>query len=165
MNICFECGGKLKLIAKPGRVTYDEDGNGELWEIPQELKITTCLDCGSLQEDNFVAAKILRSIEGQKKSLIGYKLKTLRWIYSSASDLFDRPGNRSSLYSQTILLLDFREVLLSRGESQKEKIRAELHKFMCKKYPKLGKSAYPFDISLIDLARGLENFFEVWANT
>lgn len=167
MDTCFECGGKLKLIAKPGRLAWDGD---DLYEIPVELKISTCLDCGQPFEDGFVKAKIANAIRGQKKSKPGSRLLQLRWIDNFIDSMLKRPqmfGDHSSIYCQTILLLEFREILLTKGQhSYSREIQDALHKFLRKRWPKLGSAAFPSEASLEDeFAPALKEFCDVWINT
>lgn len=167
MDTCFECGGKLKVVSKPGRMAWDED---ELFEIPVELKISTCIECGESFEDGFVKAKIANAIRGQKKSKPGPRLLQLRWIDKQIDSMLSRPkayGNKASVYCQTIRLLEFRELLLSKGtEAKSKEISKALHTFLQKRWPKLGAAAYPKDASLEEeLAPALREFCDVWINT
>lgn len=167
MNICFECGGELKLISKSGRLAWDDD---ELYEIPVELKISTCLECGQSFEDAFVKNKILNAVRGQKKSKPGPRLLQLRWIDKCIDAMLKFPkmhGNKTSVYCQVILLLEFREMLLSKGlDAKSKKIQNALHKFLLKRWPEMGSAVYPKDISLEDeLAPVLKEFCDVWINT
>lgn len=167
MNICFECGGKLKLISKAGRMAWDGD---DLYEIPIELKISTCLDCGQPFEDAFIKHKIVNAIKAQKKIKPSSRLLQLRWIDNFIDTMLKKPkifGNKAAIYCQVVLLLEFRELLLSKGADDKSKeIQSSLHQFMLKRWPSLGSSLYPKEISLEDeLAPVLKEFCDIWINT
>lgn len=167
MNICFECGGKLKSIAKLGRTTWD---GSDFYEIPLELKISTCLECGQHFEDSFVKAKIANAVRGQKKVKPNPRLLHLRWIDTFIDEMLKRPGmygDTSAVYCQTLLLLEFRELFLSKGEDAKsEKIQDSLHKFLQQRWPSLGSFAFPKNVSLQDeFAPVLKEFCSVWINT
>lgn len=166
MDTCFECGGKLKIVSKPGRMTWDEN---DLYEIPTELKISTCIECGQPFEDTFVKTKIANAIRAQKKIKPNPKLLQLRWIDSFLDNMFKCPkmyGNKTAIYCQTILLLEFRELLLSKGlVARSREIQNRLHIFFQKKWPQLGTAAFPKNISLEDeLIPALKEFCDVWIN-
>lgn len=167
MHICFECGGKLKVIAKSGRMAWD---GTDLYEIPVELKISTCLECGLHFEDSFVKVKIANSIRGQKKVKPSPRLLQLRWIDNFLDEMLKRPamyGDSSSVYCQTLLLLELRELFLSKGEDAKSsRIQDALHKFLQERWPSLGCAAFPKNASLEDeFAPVLKEFCNVWINT
>lgn len=167
MDICFECGGKLQLISKAGRMAWDGD---ELYEIPVELKISTCLDCGQSFEDSFVKQKIVNAVSAQKRLKPNPRLLQLRWIDNFIDTMLKQPkvfGNKAAIYCQVILLLKFRELLLSKGVSDKSKeIQKSLRKFLQKQWPNLGSATYPKDVSLEDeLAPVLKEFCDIWINT
>ena len=166
MHICFECGGRLKLVAKPGRMAWDGD---DLYEIPSELKISACLDCGQPHEDEFLKKKLQRSIDAQKKIKPNTRLIYLRWIDTFLDKMFCRPsmyGDANVIYSQTLLCLAFRELILSRGEKDGgNRIADVMHDFLQKRWPTMGASCVPTDVSLDDeLAPALKEFCDVWIN-
>ncbi len=168
MDTCFECGGKVKLIAKIGRTIFDDN---LFYEIPPELKIPTCVECGYLLEDEFTQSKINNAIRSQKEVKPNSRLLQLRWIDDFIKLIFQQPksfGNRAAVYCQVILLLKFRELLLSKGadDKRKEIIRA-LKEFIRKKWPKMDTGlVYPKDVLLEDeLAPALRVFCNIWINT
>jgi len=94
----------------------------------------------------------------------------LRWIHNCIASMMKRPkiyGDKSSVYCQTVQLLQFREIILSKGLSDKSReIQKALHTFLLKQWPDLGSAAYPNDVSLEDeLAPILKIFCDVWINT
>lgn len=165
MNICFECGGKVKLITKAGRLVWDEE---ELFEIPTEFKIPTCLECGHCHEDVFVQTRLNKSIVGQKKIKPGFKLLMLRWIDYRLEDMFDKPssyGKALDILSQIKLLLTMREMVLSKGESDKKNIISNrIFSFLHKKWPKTKESIE--NINLLDIdtefSASMKEFCDVW---
>lgn len=166
MDTCFDCGGKLKIVAKPGRMVWDND---ELYEVPTEVKISACLDCGQPLKDAFMKNKLQNSIAAQKKTKPNVRLLHLRWIDKLLFEMFKRPrmfGNKCAVLCQTLLLLESREMIISRGEQSKHK---EIHeawiKFKSKKWDP-SALAYPKGISLEnDLAPALREFCDIWINT
>ena len=171
MNTCFECGGKLKVVAKPGRMAWDDDD--ELYEIPQELKISVCLECGQPFEDDFVKVKIQRAIEAQKKQAPSQRLKTLRWIDKQLNSMFKRTGmyasSNEAFWVQVLLLLEFREVILAKGDSAKPReIMDRLHTFQRKRWPEIGCCAFPSEEQAdleSEFAPALREFCDVWINS
>jgi len=152
MNTCFDCGGKLKLIAKPGRLAFDDIDENEYYEIPAELKISTCLDCGEPNIDNFVKMKIDHSIESQKKVKPSTKLLQLRYINNKLEDLLYR-YKEDYLQYLIVNLLEFREIIISKGTcSSSKEINNALKAFM--------KSHNNNDIN-----DTLGAFCDVWINT
>lgn len=131
MNICLECGGRLRLVAKPGRLVWNDD---ELFEIPSELKISTCLQCGQSLEDLFVSAKLKKSIAGQIKTNPGQKLLLLRWIDKTLYRSIETAVDARTLYTQVILFLKFREIVLSRAEDDRSKQIDDLAIEIMKRY-------------------------------
>lgn len=165
MDTCFECGGKLRVAAKPGRMVWDDD---ELYEIPTEIKISACLKCGQPHEDSFMKAKLSNSIEAQKKVKPSPKLLHLRWVHKFLDNMFDHPrmfGNRCAVLCQMLTLLECREMILTRGESAKHD---ELHrawiKFAHQRW-NCGNLAYPTKISMEELVPALREFCDIWTNT
>jgi hypothetical protein len=166
MDTCFECGGTLKIVAKPGRLTSDEN---LLYEIPSELKISTCTNCGEAFEDSFIKVKIANSVESQKKSNPSAKLLYLRWIHTFIDNMLTRPGMYGTdiaVYCQLLLLLEMRELILSKGTNDKsDEIRDAIHLSLQKTWPKLGSLVLPLNVPLEDLANKLKEFCNVWINT
>lgn len=167
MHICFECGGKLEIISKSGRMAWADD---ELYEIPVELKISTCLECGQPCEDLFVKNKIANTIRGQKKNKPGPRLLQLRWVDKCIDTVLKNPknyGNKSAVCCQIVLLLQFREVLLSKGEQANTKnIYIALRKCLQKHWSQPNTTILLKGISLEkELVPVLREFCDVWINT
>lgn len=168
MHICLECGGKLKVIAKTGRLTWD--GN-DLYEIPPEIKITTCINCGQPLEDAFLRAKLKKSIEAQKRVAPGMKLMMLRWVDERLDAMFQRTRmwahDGSSLITQVLLLLEFRELVLSKGAADRSADLVDhMQKFLGKRFPEKGNLFCPPNIDLdTELAPALKEFCDVWIMT
>lgn len=167
MHLCFECGGVLKLISKPGRMTWDGD---LLYEIPPELKISACIECGQPHEDDFLKARLQKIIEAQKKVKPSTRLLCLRWVDTSLDRMLKRPamyGDCSSVAIQACLLLQFREMLLSKGEEDHgRKILDTMHRFLQKRWPEMGCLWVPSDVDLnTEFAPALKEFCDVWINT
>jgi hypothetical protein len=171
MHICFACGGKLKVIAKPGRMYEDE--TGELYEIPAELKIPTCLDCGTPHEDTFITGRIERSVASQKKIDPGLRIKMLRYIDKHLRDVFKRPamwGGAEAVESLTYQGLLIRQVLLDKGElKDTRKIHNALTSFCRKRFPKHNNAGNPLLDPKLDLdtevAPMLSEFCDIVVNT
>lgn len=165
MHICLECGGKLKLVAKPGRMVWDGE---DLFEIPAELKISACVECGQPFEDAFIRGKINNAVKAQKRMKHPPpRLLYLRWIDNFLDNMFKRPsmyGDVDSVYGQTILCLSLRELILAKGSPPPHrKIADALHLFMQKRWPQLGSNCTPEGISLNDeFAPALKEFCDVW---
>lgn len=115
MDVCFDCGGKIKLIAKPGRMHYLEDG--KQGEIPQELKLPTCIDCGSINEnDVFVKTKlekITRNSQSNnlRQSMLSFIDETIRDMLSPRYAMF---GDQCEITLQLLTLLDMRQFIIYR---------------------------------------------------
>src|SRR4051812_655263 len=126
MDTCFECGGKLKLIAKAGRLAWYEN---ELFEVPAEFKISVCIECGEPHKDEFVKAKMEVICEAQKKTKPSQRLLMLRWVDNYLMCLLKRPGmyalDCDSLFALVQILLETRSVVINKGECAETK---EIHK-------------------------------------
>lgn len=156
MNICLECGGPVKLITKAGRLIWSDD---ELYEIPSECKIPTCIKCGQSVDDPFVEAKIQKIIVGQKKINPGYRLVLLRWIDRNLRKSIEETEDPAVLYSDTILSLAFREVVLNKTSYPKDKIVKFFRTFIKNYYPDVKE---PVDIDkILDSVSDMEKFAEI----
>lgn len=153
MHLCFACGGSLKLIAKPGRMT--EDDAEELFEIPAELKIPTCLECGATHEDEFIAARIQRAIDSQKKQDPGLRIKMLRYLDDCTRTVLKFPrmwGDLPAVEAIILTNLETRQALLEKGEpSNPRKVIDAYIAFGRKRFPKHDKCTNPFHDNDLDL--------------
>lgn len=170
MNICFACGSKLKLIAKPGRLIWDDqDDNDLLWEIPQEIKIPVCIDCGFILEEPFWKKKVTRSIESQKKVKPSTRLAQLRWIDQTLEGLLENPETYAltldGLFARIILSLQFREIAMSKGLSdQSQRVISSCEKFILHRHPQYSdiKALLSSKMPLDEFADIMEMFCDVW---
>ena len=168
MDTCFECGGKLKLIAKHGRMVWDED---KLYEIPPELKISACVECGQPHVDKFVTGRLQKIIEAQRNVKPSQRLLYLRWIDNRLEEIFRRTlmwaVTIEALYSQVLTLLEFRELILTKGESKQDrKLIETMHSFMHKRW-KIHALAFPKseDVDLeTEFAPAMKEFCDIWIN-
>ena len=107
MTNCFQCGGALKLIAKPGRTVYDLY-TANSWEIPRDLSITTCLECG-FRYDWLISNKLVNVINSQKSGNHSPKLMSLRQIDSFIHSQLLTPMDPLRLEGIILSSLLFRE--------------------------------------------------------
>lgn len=172
MDTCFQCGGKLKAIAKAGRMAYGPDEeDDELYEIPSELKISTCLDCGWLFEEE-VWLKIQRAVEAQKKCAPGYRVDMLRFVDKRIRDILDRPafyGNQPAVELVVLQLLIVREAVVRKGKTANAPLLTKQYRRFLKKHlPKTPEKLLSTEFHKLDLneefAPLLSDFCDVWVN-
>lgn len=167
MAVCIDCGGRVKLITKAGRMAWHDN---ELYEIPQEIKIPTCLECGQPSEDVFVKAKIDRALEGQKKQKPSVRLLQLRYLDKYLTQIFKTPGmfgDHKTVYALIIATLEFREIVISKGQVNHHRgMTDKLHTFLLKRWPDLGCCAYPGESDLdTEFVPDMREFTDLWINT
>lgn len=161
MDVCFECGGKLKLIAKPNRTVWCD---GYVFELAADMKMQTCISCGRFHEDAYYRAKIAKTVAGQRKNNPGQRLIMLSWVDKALQSRFCRPqayAGARGLYSETILLLEFRELI---NKNPQYNIVDRLDMFLAKRYPNKGAFAIPPNISIEELAKDLSTFRDLLVN-
>lgn len=114
MNICFDCGGGVKMLAKPGRMYYPSTSSDReervSCEIPPELKIPTCVECGTVNEDVFLKAKLDKIYLATVKNG-GLKYAMINYIDNSIHMMFKRPktfGSAAEILLQLFVYLDLR---------------------------------------------------------
>lgn len=170
MDTCFQCGGKLKIVAKPGRMAYGiEDENDELYEIPAELRISTCTVCGWMFEDEYWM-KIQRACDAQRKCAPGMRVEMLRHIDKFIRSVIERPGMFGTVEAveATILtLLNVRTAVLDKGKTKDQSIlMQEYRKFLSARIPNMGNTHekfYALDLNE-EVAPMLSEFCDVWVN-
>lgn len=166
--LCLDCGGNIKYIAKPGRMIWDQE---ELYEVPPELKIPTCLECGSIQEDIFVKAKMAKTIQSQRTNKPGARLYLLRHVDKSIRNVLNRPaayGDASSVLATIKTYLEMREAILVKGElapSAANKLSRDFINFLKKRFPKMNSLAYLNSLDLDDVSISCADFCDIWINT
>lgn len=153
------------MIMKPGRLSWQDD---ELFEIPNELKLPTCIQCGQVYEDPFLVARLQKALQSQKKMTPGPKLLSLRWIHRRIDSIFDRPemwaSDGQSLFEQIVTYLEFRELILYRGVIEDERCVLNFAvNFMQKKF-KTGNPNFN-SIELTKLVPIFRELCDVWINS
>lgn len=64
LDVCFNCGGEVRRIARAGRVHKQ---GGQSYKIPADLALLTCTECGARWINRAEAKAIARAIEAQQK--------------------------------------------------------------------------------------------------
>lgn len=80
-TVCYECGGSVVPVAKPGRVAQYRGRRG--FVIPSELEILTCLSCGGQLETADVATLLDEAFEQQFQA---------RFPFADMNAQFGRPA-------------------------------------------------------------------------
>lgn len=170
MDTCFHCGGKLKLIAKPGRMALGaEEEVDTYYEIPAELRISTCLVCGWIFEED-VWMKVQRACDAQRVCKPGFRLNMLRFVDDYIRNVLKRPsmyGQQESVENQILCLLNVRQAVIEKGTpANQRKVFDAYHSFLGQRYPKMGNNAqYVHDFDLEnELAPVLSEFCDVFIN-
>lgn len=169
MHICVDCGGMRKMIAKPGRMTWEGE---ELYEIPQEVKIATCVECGTPFEDAYFKGRVSRAILAQKNANPGFRVNMLRYIDKTIRNAILRPGmyvgtSSAALETMILTLLGCRETVLNKGvEPGGNKLVEAYMKFLTKRFPGCGaRGDMLHDLDLeAEAAPMLSEFCDVWIN-
>lgn len=63
---CVICGGEVTLVAEPGRIAMH---NGVRLEIPADVAIPTCINCGERFYDQETAARVDKALESALEAL------------------------------------------------------------------------------------------------
>jgi hypothetical protein len=165
MNTCFECGGKLKMIAKAGRLA---ESDNDLFEIPAELRLPTCISCGSTFEDEFTAKRIDNAISSQKSTNPGAKLRTLRWIDSQIRKILTSPrqyGGNVGVTTQILLMLQMRNVTISKGVDAQEKLLLDkFSKLLQEQHPDLDHTKQKAALLQLNMEEDLTPLLRVFAD-
>lgn len=169
MDTCFQCGGRLKLIAKLGRMALGSEEEETYYEIPAELRISTCLVCGWMFEED-VLMKVQRSCDAQRNCKPSFRLNMLRYVDQCLRNIIKRPamyGQQESVESQILCLLNVRQAVLEKGlPISQRKVYDAYYAFLKERYPKMGNNAqyvHSFDLKN-ELTPVLSEFCDVFIN-
>lgn len=169
MDTCFHCGGKLKLIAKPGRMALGAEEVDTYYEIPAELKISTCLVCGWTFEEE-VWMKVQRACEAQRICKPGFRLNMLRFVDENIRRILKYSpmyGKQEAVEMQILQLLGVRQAIIEKGNPlDKRKVDNSYYSFLKERYPDIGNNGgYTHDFDLEnELAPLLSEFCDVFIN-
>ena len=110
------------MLAKPGRMYYNISDC--CFEIPPELKIPTCIKCGTVNEDVWLKTK-LEKISASASKNGGLRHATLNYIDESIRNIFKRPkmyGEAIEILLQLFVYLELRHFIV-----YKEKMKSNIY--------------------------------------